>query len=66
MLMQSEYMRTVQQKIDYIMEQVLDRAYNQIADQISDDDYSRDEAWVALGNWDLEDHFADWWDEGGE
>lgn len=59
-----EHMRTVQMKIDYIMEQSLDRAYNQIMDQIYDEDYSKEDAWAALSNWDLEDHFADWWDEG--
>lgn len=64
--MRSEHTKKVQQKIDYIMEQALDRAYNQIADQISDDDYSKDDAWVALGNWDLDEHFTDWWEEGVE
>lgn len=59
----SEYMHKVQQKIDYIMEEALDRAYNQIHDQISDEDYNRDDAWAALDNWGLEDHFTDWWDE---
>lgn len=62
----SDHMRTVQMKIDYIMEQVLDRAYAQIMDQIYDEDYSKDDAWAALHNWELEDHFADWWDEGEE
>ena len=64
--MRSEHAKVVQQKIDYIMEQALDRAYNQIADQISDGDYTRGEAWYALSNWDLEDHFSEWWTEGDE
>ncbi len=64
--MPSEHAKVVQQKIDYIMEQALSGAYEQIADQISDDDYSRDDAWYALSNWDLEDHFSDWLAEGEE
>jgi putative IMPACT (imprinted ancient) family translation regulator len=64
--MPSEHAKAVQQKVDYIIEQALDRAYNQIHDQIIDDDYNRDDAWYALSNWDLEDHFSDWWEEGIE
>lgn len=64
--MRSEHAKVVQQKIDYIIEQALDRAYDEIWHHVSDDLYSRDDAWYALSNWDLEDHFSDWWDEGVE
>ena len=56
--------RTVQQRIDYIMEENLFRAFEHIWEETHDGKYTRDEAEAALDNWDMSDFFNDWWAKG--
>ena len=56
--------REVQQRIDYIMEENLFRAFDAIWDAVNDDKYTKEEAENALSSWDMDDFFSDWWQEG--
>lgn len=62
----TDHKERTQQRIDWIMQDRIHRAFEQILEDIIDERYSRDDAWVALGNWDMDDYFADWWAEDDE
>lgn len=54
-------------KIDWIMEDRIYRAFEDIHDEIDAERITFDEAKRALQhNWDLGDFFQEWWDEGLE
>lgn len=56
--------REAQLRVDMHIGDRIGRAYEDIWDDIQAERMTFDEAKRALANWDLDDHFQEWWDEG--
>lgn len=56
--------REIQLKIDWIMEDHINRAFERIYEEIDAGKYTRKEAEDRLYYWDMADYFRDWWEQG--